>query len=243
MTTLVTVELRKMVDTRAGRWLLVGVGAVLALVLVVALATGNESDRAFSNLVVLAQFPLSILIPVLGVLAATSEWGQRTVLTTFALVPSRSRVVAAKVLAAMALALATAAFSILVAAVAALIAPAFGAVDSDWSLPIGDVLQLVVFQELNMLLGVALGTLLLNSGLAIVLYFVLPTVWSGLTDSISGLADAQKWLDTSTTWIHLIDPDATLTGTSWAQAGTTALLWIVLPLGLGIARILRREVD
>ncbi|MDO9352994.1 MAG: ABC transporter permease subunit [Solirubrobacteraceae bacterium] len=243
MTTLVGVELRKMVDTRAGRWLLIGVAAVTVLVLGIALATGDAGTRSFTNLFSLAQLPLSILIPVLGVLAATSEWSQRTVLTTFALVPSRSRIVSAKVLAAMSLALLTVVFALVVAAAAAAVAPIFGAVDSDWSLPIGDLLQVVVYQQLNMLLGVALGTLLLNSALAIVLYFVLPTIWSGLTDSISALADAQRWLDTSTTWMRLVDPDVAMTGTHWAQAGATALLWIAVPLAIGVTRILRREVD
>jgi uncharacterized integral membrane protein len=97
--TLVSVELRKMTDTRAGLWLLIGVGAIVALVLGIAVATGDAGTREFTNLVALAQLPLGILLPVLGVLAATSEWSQRTVLTTFSLVPSRSSVISAKVLA------------------------------------------------------------------------------------------------------------------------------------------------
>ena len=72
---------------------------------------------------------------------------------------------------------------------------------------------------------------------------MLPTVWGGIVDSINGLQDAQLWLDTGTTWIRLIDPDATVGATEWAHAGATAGLWIVLPMAIGLARVLRREVD
>lgn len=243
MTTLVGVELRKMVNTRAGRWLLIGVGAIVALVLAVVLATGDAESRSFTNLFAVAQLPMSILLPVLGVLAATSEWTQRTVLTTFALVPSRGRVLTAKVLGSIVLAVAAVAFALVVSAVFAAIAPAVDTTQTDWSLSAAALGQGVVFQILNMLLGVALGTLLLNSALAIVLFFVLPTIWAGLTDAITSLHDAQAWLDTSTTWMRLVATDGPMSGQDWAEAGATALLWVVLPLSLGLARVLRREVD
>jgi hypothetical protein len=44
--------------------------------------------------------PIGILLPILGILSVTSEWSQRTTLLTFALVPRRERVTAAKALAA-----------------------------------------------------------------------------------------------------------------------------------------------
>jgi ABC-type transport system involved in multi-copper enzyme maturation permease subunit len=241
--TLVNVELRKMVDTRAGRWLLIGVAAITVIVLGVAIGTGDADTRSFTNLIAVAQLPLSILLPVLGVLAATSEWSQRTVLMTFSLVPSRSRVISAKILAAMVLAIGAVVFATVAAAVAAVIAPIAGDTTSDWSVSASYVGQIVVYQELSMLLGVALGTLLLNSSLAIVLYFVLPTLWGALVSSIGGLDDVQKWLDTGTSWMNLVDPDFTMTGTSWAQALATAGFWIVLPLAAGLYRVLHKEVD
>ncbi len=243
LTTLVGVELRKMVDTRAGRWLLIGVAAAVVAVMAISMITGDASERAFTDLIAIAQIPLWLLIPVLGVLSATSEWTQRTVLSTFSLVPSRGRVVGAKVLAAMALALAAVLFTVVMAAVAALIAPIFGESTSDWSLSAADFGQIIVFQQLNMLMGVALGTLLLNSALAIVLLFVLPTVWGGLTDSIKGLQDVQLWLDTNTTWVGLVDPDMVIHAEQWAHVGATAAMWIALPMAIGLARVLRREVD
>jgi ABC-2 type transport system permease protein len=243
MTTLVNVELRKMTDTRAGKWLLIGVGAVTVLVLALVATTGDPGDRSFTNLLAVAQLPLSVLLPVLGVLAATSEWSQRTVLTTFSLVPSRSRVLSAKLLSSMVLALAAVAFTVVVAAVFAVIAPLAGDAQSNWSVGFANFGEIVIYQQLSMLMGVALGTLLLNSPLAIVLYFVLPTVWSGITDAFDWLADAQLWLDQGTSWIRLIDPEQVMTGQNWAQTAATAALWIVLPLSIGLVRVMRREVD
>ena len=39
---------------------------------------------------------MSLLLPVMGILLVTSEWSQRTDMTTFALEPHRSRVIMAK---------------------------------------------------------------------------------------------------------------------------------------------------
>ena len=43
---------------------------------------------------------MSLILPVLGILLVTSEWSQRTGLTTFALVPQRERVIVAKLIGA-----------------------------------------------------------------------------------------------------------------------------------------------
>lgn len=243
ITTLVAVELRKMTDTRAGRWLLIGVAAIVVIVLGVVVGTGDADARGFTNLAAVAQLPMSILLPILGVLAATSEWSQRTVLTTFSLVPSRGRVLSAKAFASMLLALASVVFCLAAAAVAALIAPLAGDTASSWNLGLSNLAEFVVFQELSMLSGLALGTLLLNSALAIVLYFVLPTLWGGITQAFDSLSDVQAWFDTSTSWLTLISTNDPMTGEAWAQAGASALLWIALPLTIGLARVLRREID
>src|SRR3546814_13083171 len=72
--------------------------------------------------------PQGILLPVLAVLLVTQEWGQRTGLVTFAQVPHRSKVLGAKLLAAVLFVLA--AFAIAVA-LAAVLTPIAGA-DDPW---------------------------------------------------------------------------------------------------------------
>jgi ABC-2 type transport system permease protein len=64
----------------------------------------HDAARTFGSYLSLTQIPVGVLLPVLGVLLVTSEWSQRTAMTTFALVPRRFRVLTAKPLAAAVLA-------------------------------------------------------------------------------------------------------------------------------------------
>ena len=105
-TRLVGIELRKMVDTRAGMWMLVvmaTIGFLIAGVLVI-WGQGGE-DHAFSTFLGFIFMPMVMLLPIMGIMSATQEWSQRTGLATFTLVPRRGRVVGAKVTAAVALCL------------------------------------------------------------------------------------------------------------------------------------------
>ena len=45
----------------------------------------------------------------------------------------------------------------------------------------------LVFQILNLLLGVGFGLLFRNTPVAVVVYFVIPTAWSILTSAVSAL--------------------------------------------------------
>lgn len=242
MRRLVEIELRKMVDTRAGRWLLIGAVGLSAVVLAVIVATAKSPElRSFAQLLRNGQVPLLAIMPVIGALAATSEWSQRTVLSTFSLVPSRGRMLAAKVGATLILAAIMTLVTMVMAAVAALIAPLAGESVSDWSFGLSEAGELLVNQLLSMLLGVALGTAFLNSALAIVLFFLLPLLWEGTAVAFHW-ETAQLWLDPGTSWDHLTATDP-MTGTWWARVGTTALLWLALPMAIGTWRVLRREVD
>ncbi len=48
---LIRVELRKLVDTRASRWLLIAIAVVTALIIVIFFLTAPVSDRIFLNFV------------------------------------------------------------------------------------------------------------------------------------------------------------------------------------------------
>ena len=90
---LVRVELRKMADTRAGFWLLISVALVTAAILVIFLLAAPDGELTFLNFMGATATPKGFILPVMGILLITSEWGQRTALTTFALEPSRARVI------------------------------------------------------------------------------------------------------------------------------------------------------
>jgi ABC-2 type transport system permease protein len=94
------IELRKMVDTRSGRWLLATVALLIAATIVISVLVGEADLHRLDGMFEFALAPIGILLPILGILSVTSEWSQRTTLLTFALVPRRERVTAAKALAA-----------------------------------------------------------------------------------------------------------------------------------------------
>jgi MFS family permease len=79
------------------------------------------------------------------------------------------------------------------------------------------------------------------AALAIVIFFALPTAWGILTSSIRALHSTGQWLDTSTAWAHF--PNATMTGTTWAQVATAAAVWVVLPTAAGFTRVLRSVIS
>ncbi|MFI7425376.1 ABC transporter permease [Micromonospora sp. NPDC049836] len=234
------VELRKLVDTRAGRWLLITIGLVAAIIVTVQLFVLDDAEQTFTAFFTPSLFPTGLLLPVLGILSITGEWSQRTALTTFALVPRRQRVIAAKLAAVVLAALAAVLVSLAVAATGTLAARATGGAGSwvfDWRL----LPYAAVFQVLNVLMGAGFGLLLLNTPLAIVTYLLLPTVWSVLAAMIQALHRPAQWLDTSVTMEPLLGPQ--VTAGQWARLAVSLLVWLVLPLAGGLVRTVRREVS
>ncbi len=237
---LTLIELRKTVDTRAGLWLLVALTAVAVLVAVAVVATGDASDRRFEVAFQVAGFPIGVLLPIIAILAVTSEWSQRTALTTFALVPDRLRVVAAKLGAIAALAVAATLLALVAAAIGTLLGPVLGGDDATWSLRALAVPEAFMFQLLPLLMAAAFALLILRSAPAIVAFLVVPTLWAIALAAIPGLDEVARWLDPDTTFSALADDGAS--AREWARIGVSALAWIALPLVAGIVRLRRSEV-
>jgi ABC-2 type transport system permease protein len=237
---LTLVELRKMTDTRAGFWLLLATfGIAVALDVIVLLAAPAEDQTLmefFSSSVELT----SVLLPVLGILAVTSEWSQRTALTTFTLVPERERVIAAKILAAIGLALLAVVVCLQAAVVANALAPVLGDADASWSFSLSALGTHALYGSLAMVGGVAIGLALMSSAPAIVLSFLLPTVFAIVAELITGFRGTAEWLDTSQTLTPLAEN--AMTGEAWAQLATSMALWIGVPMAIGLVRLRRREL-
>ena len=234
---LVAVELRKIVDTRAGFWMQVATVALTVLVVIVALAVGDATDHTFAAVLDVGVFPAAVLLPVAGILLVTSEWSQRTGLVTFALVPVRSRILGAKVIASVALTVAMLAMCAAVVATGVLVASP--GVDGTWSDAGTLIAQTAVYLIGGTLTGVAFGAAILASAPAIVALFALPITWTAVA-SLSLFADVAPWLDTRLALAPL--RQEVLSATQWAQAGTALALWMLLPLLIGTWRITRREV-
>jgi len=231
---LAAVELRKSADTRAGFWLLVVIALLAAAVVTLQLVFGDDDEAHLMPLFRSTAEIMSLIIPVLGILLVTSEWSQRTALTTFALVPQRERVVVAKLIGATLLTLAALAAGLLIAAIGNAI------VGGDWSLGLGDVGRFALYELIGMLGGVAFGLAFMSSPLAIVMYFVIPIAWSILGETISALDKPADWLDLSRPMMSLIEGN--MTGTEWAQLGTASAVWVGLVLVIGLARLRRTEL-
>jgi len=237
---LVRIELRKSYDTRAGRWLLIAIG-LAALAVVAILLFVSDAPKTFADYLSFTQIPTGLLLPVLGILLVTSEWSQRTAMTTFTLVPRRSRVLTAKVLAAAVLAVLGVVATALAAAVATLLTPLVSDSPLAWGTSGAQLGQVVLLQVISVLVGVGFGMLLLSSPLAIVLYFVLPTVVTIVTNLVGSLSWVRDWLDLSTTSAPM--SDGGLSGEGWLRLATSVALWLVLPMAVGWVRIQRTEVS
>jgi ABC-2 type transport system permease protein len=228
------VELRKLADTRAGFWLLL-VTALLAVgIIVVMLVLGDDNDRSLDEVLSASLGMVSVLLPILGILVVTSEWSQRTALATFTLVPERERVVAAKLLAGAAFAAAVSALCLLLSVIGVAIG------DASWSLTVSDVAAGVLYQVLGMLMGMALGLALLSSPLAIVMYFVLPTIVAVLVETIRAIRSAGEWIDTSRTLDALLNNE--MAGGDWPRLAVSMGVWLALPLLIGLVRLRRTEL-
>ncbi len=232
---LVAVELRKMIDTRAGFWLLAAVAAITVVAVAVRAVVGDIGDHDFQSIMSIALQPAAALLPIVGVLLVTSEWSQRTGLITFTLTPVRSCVLVAKLLASVVPAVGALLLCLVLAAAATALAG--GGLEGTWSYSPALLSQAAVFLVTSMVIGVAFGAALLASAPAIVVYFALPTAWAALA-SLSVFADVAPWLDPALNGMS----EEVLSATQWAHAGTALALWMLLPLLIGAYRITRREV-
>ncbi|GGK57095.1 hypothetical protein GCM10011509_01830 [Ornithinimicrobium pekingense] len=239
---LLRTELRKLIDTRAGRWLVVAILVITALSMGVTLWLNRETGTGMLGLMLAANIPQALLIPILGVMTAANEWGQRTALITFTQEPRRLRVMAAKTLAAVLLGLGVLLVTTLLAAAAHTVsvsAAGGGEVDAWLGWPL--TVNLLVLQTIGVLMGVAFGALFLNVPVGIVAYFLVPMLSPLLFLTTAWLRENSAWLDMSVAQGALLG-DEWATGEQWAQVGTTSALWILLPLAVGFWRVARREV-
>jgi ABC-2 type transport system permease protein len=245
MTRLAKVELRKALDTRAGRWFVVGILALVLVVQVIYAFTASDDSKDFGDFLSISGGVLGYFMPILIIMLVTSEASQRNGLVTFTLEPRRSRVVVAKFLAGAALAIAVMVLAALVAVVGTLLGSASGA-SPQWSVD-GNLLfnGFVLANVIGVLIGFAIATLIMNTPAAIVGYFayslILPIAVGILGSLSSGFQDFAPWIEFNTAQTPLFMGDYTPTGEEWAQLATSGTIWLVIPLVLGVARLLRTE--
>ncbi|MDF2969016.1 MAG: conserved rane protein of unknown function [Nocardioidaceae bacterium] len=204
-----------------------------------------DSDVTYESFTRASGFPMSVILPMIAILAVTSEWSQRSGLTTFTLVPSRGRVIVAKAIATLLVGLGSVVVAFAVGALANVAGSALAGVDTVWDISLSMALQMMLFNLVGMAIGFTLGVVLRNSAAAIVGYFVISLVMPGilvlLAQVRSWFADLQPWIDWNETQVALLE-GAMDSGEEWAMLGSTTMIWIVVPLVVGLLSLRRSEV-
>lgn len=242
---LVKVELRKMFNTRSGFWMLVSIGVLSVLATGAVLIFAPAEEITYRQFATAFGFPMSIILPMIAILGVTSEWSQRSGLTTFALVPSRNRVIGAKALATLLVGVVSmlAAFAIGVAGNVG--GSALLGVETRWDVSLAHAGQIMLGNLVGMAIGFTLGVVLRSSAAAIVGYFVVSLVLPGILMLLASVrdwfADLQPWIDWNHTQVALFD-GVTDTGREWAMLASTTAIWIVLPVLVGLLFLRRSEV-
>jgi ABC-2 type transport system permease protein len=246
LTRVTQVELRKMFNTRSGFWLIasIAISAVLATGGVILWAPDNQ--LTYSTFATAIRFPVVIILPLIAILAVTSEWSQRTGLTTFTLIPHRSRIITAKAVSAILIAVAAMVLTFVVGALGNLLSAAVTGTTLVWDVTLTQSAYYVLGMILSLLTGFMLGVLIRSSTGAIVAYFILtfavPTIFGLLSESQRWFHDLQPWIDIQFAQSGLFIFDQALTGEQWANIAVTGITWLLIPLAIGLGFVMRAEV-
>jgi hypothetical protein len=115
-----------------------------------------------------------------------------------------------------------------------------------WDVTITQCLYYVLGMILSLLIGFMLGVLIRASIGAIVAYFVytflLPTIFGLLATSQQWFHNLQPWIDIQFAQSGLFVFDKSLTAEQWANIGVTGIVWLVIPLLVGLRLVMRTEV-
>jgi ABC-2 type transport system permease protein len=241
---IVTTELRKMLDTRSGFWLMASVG-ILALFASAAVILFAPLGRfTYGSFTTAVGIPLSLVLPMIAILSVTSEWSQRTGLATFTLVPRRGRVIAAKAASCIVVAVASMPLVFGIGALGNLIGSAVAGASPVWDVTATNLLTIVLANVLSVLFGFMLGVLTRHSVGALVAYviyqFLLPALALFLSASQGWFRGLRPWLDFDFAQQPLFDQ--ALTAQQWAHLAVTGMGWLVIPLMIGLRSVRRAEV-
>jgi hypothetical protein len=240
----VRVELRKMFNTRSGFWLIASIGITGLIATIATIAFAPDEDLTYYNFAAAIGFPITVILPMVALLSITSEWSQRTGLTTFTYVPNRGRVVWAKTLSSVTVAVASMIYAMAIGAVGNVVGSTIAGTPLVWDLSVGHAATIVLGNLTCLLTGTMIGMLLRSSAGGLVTYFVITLLVPNLS---SLLASSQDWYRHLQPWVDLGYAQTFMfegmhTGAQWAHVATTVGLWIVLPGFFGLRRVLRSEV-
>jgi ABC-2 type transport system permease protein len=244
LTRITTTELRKMFDTRSGFWLLASTATLALLATASVLPFASDEQLTHRTFVTAINIPTTLVLPIIAIMSVTGEWSQRSGLTTFTLIPQRGRVFAAKAIACVGVGVVTIPLAFGIGALGNMVGTAIAGIDPVWNLGVSNLLTNLLANVLSLLFGFMLGLAIRNSVGALVAYFVyqflVPTLSLILAASQAWFRDLQPWVDFEHAQSALFA--GTLTAQQWTQLGITGIVWLVIPMIIGLQFVLRAEV-
>ncbi|GAA1534930.1 ABC transporter permease [Kribbella lupini] len=234
---LVGIELRKSVNTRSGRVLILAILALAVAALVWELTHLGDGPARFDGFLGAASTGVLLILPVIGVMAMTSEWTQRTALTTFTLSPRRVRVQLAKFVSAVLLSVVVLTVTALMALAATAIGGAVGGDGTTYAGIGGALAGAYLSTALNVVMGAAFGAVIAQTAAAVLVFFVAPTAWALAGPAL--FKDNANWLDVFGAFGRIAERD--LHG-MLPETLTAVAVWVVLPTVVGLWSSSRREV-
>jgi ABC-2 type transport system permease protein len=237
-------ELRKMLDTRSGFWTMASIALLSLATTGMVILFADREDLTYRTFTTAISVPMSLILPIIAILSVTAEWSQRSGLTTFALVPHRWRVIVAKLVASLAVAVVATPVAFAIGALGNVAGTAIAGVDPVWDLTAANLLTIELANVLGMLVGFMLGVLIRSSSAALVAYFLyqflLPTLALILAAKQDWFRELQPWVDFDFATGALLE--GPLTSQQWAHLGVTGLVWLAIPLAVGLRLVVRAEV-
>src|SRR3712207_900475 len=194
---LTAVELRKMIDTRSGFWLMASILLLAVTATGAVIAFAPDAELTYDSFGAAVGVPMTVVLPIIAALSVTAEWSQRSGLSTFTLVPHRGRVMFAKAAAVTAIAPVATLLSFSVGALGNLLGTGLAGTDRVWDQGLAEAMQMTLANGLLILVGFTLGVLIRNSPGAVVAYFIYGFVAPGL---LTLLAFSQDWFRDLQPW-------------------------------------------
>ncbi|WP_433165048.1 ABC transporter permease [Kribbella sp. CA-247076] len=234
---LVVLELRKAVNTRSGRVLIAAIMLLALITIGWQLTHLPQGPAGFDGFLGAASTSVLLLLPVIGVMAMTSEWTQRTALTTFTLSPRRVRVQLAKFVSAIVLSVVVMSVVVALAFAGTALAGAVTDHPASYAGAGGQLAGAYLTVALNVVMGAALGAVIAQTAVAILVYFIAPTAWALAGPEL--FKDNANWLDVFAAFGRIAERD--LHG-MLPETLTSLGIWIALPTVVGLWASSRREV-
>lgn len=247
MTNVLRAEFRKLFTTQVWFWLLLGSLALNALVVIGTMA-GVDSQRDYAlnvSDIFGAGGTAYIFVLILGIIGITAEFRHQTITPTLLTTPSRSAVIAAKLIAYLALGFAYALIGLALSLAIAL--PWLSAKGIDVDFGADDVPRVmiasVLIVSLYAVFGVGFGSLITNQAAAVSLGLVITVVLQGLLTLVPGIRNVYPYTPSGATSAMIINESDRhqdhFTFLTPVQGGIVLLAWGVVLAACGAYRMTR----